>query len=171
LGSFAGCKAAARAPLDRAALDLSANVRAAAIEAKAKLYGDEIAPELERLASDRDALVRAGVASASGHLSSKLAVPLLVRLSKDPSLRVADIATHALEAHVTDEARARLRELLTGPDNGLRLAAVEALRKQRNADDLPLLARCYETARSRASSRSAFSIPRRRSAATGRSSS
>jgi cyclophilin family peptidyl-prolyl cis-trans isomerase len=158
LGSFAACKAAARAPLGRAALDLSANVRAAALEAEAKLYGDETVVELERLASDRDAVVRAGVASAAGHLSSKLAVPLLVRLSKDPSLRVADVATHALEAHVTDDARARLRELLTGSDNGLRLAAVEALRKQRNPDDLPLLARCYETAHGEISSELSFGV-------------
>lgn len=158
LGAFTACKDAARAPLDRALVDLSANVRAAALEAKAKLFGDGIAAEIEGELADRDPLVRAGAASAAGHLSSKLAVPMLVRLSKDSSLRVADVATHALEAHVTDAARARLREMLTGPDNGLRLAAVEALRKQKNPDDLPLLARCYDTARGEISSELSFGV-------------
>jgi cyclophilin family peptidyl-prolyl cis-trans isomerase/HEAT repeat protein len=158
LGNFRACKDAIRKVLESARLDPSANVRAAALEAEAKLYGDESAPRVESAIASNDPVLRAGAASAAAYLSSKLAVAMLIQLSKDSNRRVADIATHGLENHPTEEARARLHELLAGPDNGLRLAAIEALRKEKRAEDLPLLARCFETSKGEISSEIAFGV-------------
>jgi peptidyl-prolyl cis-trans isomerase B (cyclophilin B) len=157
-GNFVACKESVRKVLESARLDPSANVRAAGLESEAKLYGDESAKVVETAVASENPLVRAGAAAAAAHLASKLAVPMLVRLTRDSNRRVADIATHALENHPTDEARARLHELLDGPDNGLRLAAIEALRKEKRAEDLPLLARCFETSKGEISSEIAFGV-------------
>lgn len=141
-----------RSLFEHARLDPSPEVRAVALESESEQVKDALAPYLESQIGSKDPLTRAAVAAAAKHLSDGLAVPMLVRLSKDPSLRVADIATHGLENHPTEEARARLRELLVGADNGLRLAAVEALRKQANAQDLPLLKQSYQSAHGEISS-------------------
>jgi cyclophilin family peptidyl-prolyl cis-trans isomerase/HEAT repeat protein len=158
LGNFSGCKDSVRSILEQARIDPSANVQGAALEAEAKLFGDESVQILEAELASKDPLIRAAVASAAAHLSSRFAVPMLIRLSNDPNRRVADIATHGLEEHPTEAARARLRELLLGPDNGLRLAAVEALRKQKNPEDLPLLKQCFETAQGEISCELAFGV-------------
>jgi len=147
-----------RSIFEHARLDPSPEVRAVALESESELAKDALAPYLESQIGSKDPLTRAAVAAAAQHLSHELAVPMLVRLSKDPSLRVADIATHGLENHPTEEARARLRELLVGADNGLRLAAVEALRKQANAQDLPLLKESYRSAHGEISSELSFGI-------------
>jgi len=145
LGAFSDGRDAARPLLERARLDPSPNVRAAAIASGARLFGAEAAPDLGLRAADRDPLVRAGAAAGAVHLPSDLALPLLLRLCEDADRRVADLAARGLGKHPTAEARARIRELLEGPDNGLRLAAVETLEEIGGPGDLAGLARCLET--------------------------
>lgn len=145
LGSFATHKGEARAVFEHARVDPSPNVRAAAIAAGAKLYGDEAAPKLALAALEKDGLVRAGAATGAAELSSGLAVPMLATLAEDPDLRVAGIAIEGLGRHATAESRARLLELLTTADNGLRLAAVTSLAEFATRDDLPALHACMNT--------------------------
>lgn len=158
LGNFEKCKSALRSVLELARVDPSANVRGAALEAETKLFGDEMASFLEGQITAKNPLIRAAVASAARHLSARFAVPILLRMSHDSNQRVADIATRGLEDFPTEAARERLRELLLGQDNGLRLAAVEALRKQKNPADLPLLEQSFATAKGEIASELAFGI-------------
>ena len=158
LGDMPAPADALRPLFEHARLDPSPEVRAVALESEAIQFKDTLAPYLESQLDSKDPLARAAVAAAAKHLSERFAVPMLVRLSKDANKRVADIATHGLEGFATEAARARLRELLVGSDNGLRLAAVEALRARADASDLPLLAQSYDTARGEISSELSFGI-------------
>ena len=146
LGSFKDSKDGALALLEKARIDISANVRAAAIASGAKLVGDAAAPDLELRRIDKDARIRVGAATAYAELSDALAVEPLVALSKDADLRVAGVAIESLGKHLTEPARARLRELVECGDNGLALAAVEALRNQPLESDLPALEACWKRA-------------------------
>jgi cyclophilin family peptidyl-prolyl cis-trans isomerase/HEAT repeat protein len=142
LGSFKDSKAEARYVFERARVDASPNVRAAAIAAGAKLYGDEAAPKLSLEALEKDPLIRIGAANGAAHLSSPLAVPLLANLSNDADVRVAEAAIDGLAKHATAESRTRLHEILAAPDNGLRLAAVTGLAEMPSGADLAPLREC-----------------------------
>ncbi|MBL8858638.1 MAG: peptidylprolyl isomerase [Planctomycetes bacterium] len=147
LGSFKLAAEDARPVFEHARSDISPNVRAAAIEAGAKLYGDESAPHLALAASDKDPLVRAGAAAGAAYLTAPLAVPMLRGMTTDADLRVAGIAIAGLVRHPVPESRARLHELLSAKDNGLRLAAVTSLREMPSTADLAPLHVCLETTR------------------------
>ncbi len=147
LGHFAASKDAVRPLLERARVDVSANVRGAALVSQVRLQGDEVASEVEALADREDPRLRAGAATAAALLPDGKAVPLLVRLSKDKILRVADIAARGLKDHPTPEARARIAALLEDGDNGLRLAAAETLKEIGGPEDLERLGRCLATSR------------------------
>lgn len=138
---------AADAVAERATLDPSSNVRAAAIVALARLRGDAYAPDVDLKRLEQDPVVRGGAARAAAELSSRLAVPALIAFSNDRDLRVAVIAIEGLGKHPTSEALARLRDLLSSDDNGLRLAAVEALKAHAGAADVAALAKAFETSR------------------------
>src|SRR5262249_12640206 len=58
-----------------------------------------------------------------------------------------DVAAHGLKDHPTPESRARIAEMLAGPDNGLRLAAAEVLKEIGRTEDLPALGRCLDSSR------------------------
>jgi len=146
LGNFKSAQAGALALLEKARVDPSASARAAAIAAGAKLVGDAAAPDLELRRVDKDARIRAGAATAYAELSDALAVPPLLALARDPDLRVAGAAIESLGKHLTEAARTRLHELLAAGDNGLALAAVEALRNQPLEADLPALEACWKRA-------------------------
>ncbi len=146
LGSFADARERVLPLIEKARVDTSANVRAAAIVAGAKLVHDEAAPDLELRRIDKDALIRAGAAAAAAELSDALAVPLLLALSRDADLRVAGLAIEGLGKHATEPARARLLELVESGDNGLALGAVEALREGSRESDLAALEACWRRA-------------------------
>jgi len=147
LGGFHATAESVRPALERARVDRSANVRAAALVSQVRVFGDAFAPEVEAVAERSDPLLRAGAASAAARLSDALAVPILLRMSHDPNLRVADIAARGLKDHPTPEARARITELLGDVDNGLRLAAAETLKEIGGPDDLEALDRCLASTR------------------------
>lgn len=140
LGRIAAGGDVARQALERARNDESSSVRAAAIEAGARLYRDAALPGLESASRDPDAVVRAGAAAAAAHLTADAALPLLDRLVADADLRVATTAADALAEHVADaRAHARIRALLAAQDNGVRLSAATALKATATAEDLPAL--------------------------------
>jgi cyclophilin family peptidyl-prolyl cis-trans isomerase/HEAT repeat protein len=146
LGSFKDGQEAALALLEKARLDASPNVRAAAIAAGAKLVGDAAAPDLELRRLDKDARIRVGAATGFAELSDALAVPALLALSRDADLRVAGVALEGLAKHLSEPARARLLELLESGDNGLALGAVQALGEKARESDLPALEACWKRA-------------------------
>jgi cyclophilin family peptidyl-prolyl cis-trans isomerase/HEAT repeat protein len=147
LGRIPWDRDAALKLLERASVDPSPSVRAFALAPRAKLAGDEFAPELSGHMEDKDPLMRAGVAAALAHISAPLAVPRLVKLTTDRNLRVAGIAIESLAKHPTPAAREQLRNLLAGPDNGLRLGALLALRESQVPEDLPFIEGCYSSSR------------------------
>jgi cyclophilin family peptidyl-prolyl cis-trans isomerase/HEAT repeat protein len=124
--------------LERARRDESREVRAAAIVAQCTRLAKQsaelqepISAELATLAEDEDAVLRRAVALGAAELSTPEARAVLLRLTRDPSFFVSTAATSALERHPSEETSARLRELLLGEDNGLRLSSAEVLEKTR----------------------------------------
>jgi cyclophilin family peptidyl-prolyl cis-trans isomerase len=146
LGNFKDAQQGALALLERARIDPAPIVRAAAIVSGARLVGDAAAPDLELRRMDKDLTIRSAAATALAELSDALAVPPLLALSRDPAPRVAGAAVESLGKHLTEAARARLCELIESGDNGLALAAVEALRTRPLASDLPAMEACWKRA-------------------------
>ncbi len=134
-----------RSTLYRGLRDLSASVRASALEALARVMPPEEALTLvEEHRRDADPTIRIGVARAAGSLPTPLAVPILLGIVDDydpaePS--VAGAALAELGRHPNSESRTRLRETLGHPDNGLRLAALQALGTNPRTEDAPLVRR------------------------------
>lgn len=125
-------------------------VAAAALEAL-EGWGGETYFEAE------SAIVRAGYARALGQTAGQEQAHLdrLVRLSYDENKRVAWFAVESLAAHLP-RSRPRLHELCTDADNGLRLAAVVALREDPSMADLPFLTLAFETSKGDISEEVAF---------------
>jgi cyclophilin family peptidyl-prolyl cis-trans isomerase/HEAT repeat protein len=133
--------------LQRGRLDLSASVRAAALRARSRLLDPRDALELlAREVRQDDPVLRVAVADAAGTLSEPGALTLLQRLCADPNLLVATRAVEALKkplAHGRAGVREHLHALLGHADNGIRLAAVLALRAAPAASDAaPLVHAC-----------------------------
>jgi cyclophilin family peptidyl-prolyl cis-trans isomerase/HEAT repeat protein len=116
--------------LEKARVDRSATVRAAALVSEACLRGPAIVPTLELRIIDRDPILRAAVAEASDFLPDLLAIDLLERLARDKNTRVAGMAVEALGRHLEGGSREQLHEFLNHRDNGLKLAAILALGPQ-----------------------------------------
>lgn len=164
--------------LERGMRDASANVRAAALVARAALWEPDILSEGQELHSQRaiaeakesvrrdvelashaeDPLARASAAAAAAHLPEGTSTKLLTRLSQDKDLRVAGIAIESLGKIGSAERRDHLRKLLAHDDNGIRLAAVLALRESQVAEDLPLLKQCFTTSRGEIADEIAFNV-------------
>ncbi|MBI5362160.1 MAG: peptidylprolyl isomerase [Planctomycetes bacterium] len=136
----------------------STNVRNAAFVSAAKLEGDAVRPSVELRATDRDPLARASAAQAARHLSQEYALPLLLRLAKDDDVRVVEAACESLGALEHGDARRKLVELLASDDNGVRLAALEALKEHPSAADLAPLSRCFESSRGDIADEIAFNV-------------
>ena len=126
--------------------DPSSNVRAAALVARAKLHFPLARDLVRASATDEDAVLRAGAARAAAELPSPQALPLLLQLTRDEHPRVAGTAVAALARHASPEAHARLVELIGGDDNGLQVAAIDALGKEVSLADIEPLLRAYSTA-------------------------
>ncbi len=140
-------------------IDVSASVRVAAFDAIARLLEPEEALKtLGRNATSDDPVVRAGVAAALEHLPSARSLDLLARLAEDPSLRVATTAVSSIGAQEGDAVRPLLHRALAHDDNGLRLAAVLALRKRPDRADLELLERAFTSSEGDVSNEIAFNV-------------
>jgi len=134
--------------LQRGRLDLSVTVRAASLRARAGLAAGADALEIvERGAKDEDPVVRAAAADAAGASADPGMVALLLGLTRDPSLFVATRAVEQLGAHPGEETRRALHGFLGHADNGLRLAAVLALKEMPAPEDAAPLALAAGTSR------------------------
>lgn len=137
-----------RSALEDARDDESSVVRAAAIEAGARLLREDAVVSLKSKVDDPDPVVRAAVAGAAAHLSAETALVWADLFANDPDMRVATTVVDALVGHAEDPGvRKRLRELLAAQDNGVRLSAATALKDTANVDDLSALERALATTR------------------------
>ena len=147
LAQFKDSKKEALQLLWNAKSDPSVDVRCSILVARAQLGADGIAADVETAAGDRNSLLRAGAAAAAGAIDDAHGLPLLLRLSKDRDAHVVDVAAHAMKDKKPPEVHARLVEMLSDKDNGVRLAAADALKDLATPSDLPALARCMDTSR------------------------
>ena len=136
----------------------SPNVRNAAFVSAAKLEGDAVRPSIELRGTDRDPLARTAAAQAAQHLSVEFALPLLLRLAKDDDVRVVEAACESLGKFEHGDARRKLVELLASDDNGVRLAALEALKEHPSPSDIAALSRCLDTSKGDIADEIAFNV-------------
>ena len=145
LGSFINERLQVKPILDRRLVDVSPNVRAAAIRSLAQIFRGEIAADLEVRAGDHEPMVRKAVALSCQYLPADAALPLLKRLIRDTDSAVAYAATQGLGPFLAGGGRQVAHGLLASQDNGLRLGAVMALQEAPSAEDLEPLLRCFSS--------------------------
>ncbi|MSR63165.1 MAG: hypothetical protein EXS08_12045 [Planctomycetes bacterium] len=132
--------------LQRGYLDLSVSVRAVALRARARVARPADALEaLQRAAKDVDLVVRAAAADAAGALRDERAVDVLLELARDPSLFVSTRAVEALGQHPSERVHSALHEFAAHADNGMRLAAVTALKAMVTPADAVALEQAYSS--------------------------
>lgn len=143
--------------LRRGLLDVSTSVRVAALRSMAEVFdADDALQTIERFAREEDPVVRAGAAEAAGELEDERVVPLLTRLVRDSDLRVSTTAVQALGGR--DGVRATLHGLLAHSDNGVRLAAVLALRERSDPTDAEPLVEALRSSKGDIAAEIAFSV-------------
>lgn len=148
----------ALALLQRGRLDLSVGVRAATLRARVRGGSPDDALEaLMRGAKDDDSVLRAAAADAAGELRDGRVRGGLLELARDPSLLVATHAIEQLGRHPNEVVRAALHDFLAHPDNGLRLAAVLALKEMPEPSDVAALARVVTDSKGEVATEVAFS--------------
>lgn len=145
LGTFGAQRLQVEPLLERCLVDVSPTVKAGAVVSLTRLFGEEIAADLEARALDGEPLVRKAVAASCEFLPASAALPLLLNLTRDGDKSVAFTAAQGLGNFLDAGGRARAHELLASEDNGLRLAAVLAIQKSPVAADLVPLLECYKT--------------------------
>ena len=120
------------------------NVRAAAVEAVARMFGDANATSLRVLAGSEDWRARVAVARALRHLSPSPALDLLELLAKDRERRVRLAAILALAQH-GDDARARkvAAAALRENDAAVREEAARTLAAVGTSAELQALSRAW----------------------------
>jgi cyclophilin family peptidyl-prolyl cis-trans isomerase len=156
LGSF-GDERRVLTLLQRGRLDLSASVRASALRARVRIDSPEDALEaLRRACKDDDPVLRAAAVDAAGAWKDERASGILLGLARDPSLFVSTRAVEALGRHPSEAVRTDLHGFLGNADNGLRLAAVLALKEMPAPLDVPALAQASATASGDGSAEVAF---------------
>jgi cyclophilin family peptidyl-prolyl cis-trans isomerase/HEAT repeat protein len=147
--------------LQRGRLDLSVSVRAAALRARVRIAQPlDALDALQRAVRDDDPVVRAAAAEAAGTWKEPQAVEVLLGLTRDPSLYVAIRAVEELGRHPSARVRTELHRFLEHPDNGMRLAAVNALQRMATPADIEPLARAYADSRGEGAPEVAFNALR-----------
>jgi cyclophilin family peptidyl-prolyl cis-trans isomerase/HEAT repeat protein len=147
------------AVLQRGRLDLSVSVRAATLRARVQLSSGEDALEaLRRAARDDDPVLRGAAAEAAGTLRDARAGEVLITLTRDPSLFVSTRAVEQLGKHPSNAARKVLHECLAHADNGIRLAAVLALKEIPDAADAAPAMQAFTSAIGDGSSELAYNV-------------
>jgi putative membrane-bound dehydrogenase-like protein len=132
-----------------------AGVRAAAVEALARLQVPGAARRVHRLMADKDIAVRRAAAAAAGKLGVRAAVPTLLKLARDSDVpirrssleslrllkepRAAALASTALDDPETRPVALQLIAELGGPDQAN--SVVELARRDPAADVLPVVLR------------------------------
>ncbi len=161
LGAFPSLASRTIPVLRRGLVDLSTEVRNASLRALVRILPATQALEtVKGFASNSDPILRYGAAQAAALVADAQALQILITLSRDPSLLVATRAVEALGVRTEAEVRSILHELLGHHDNGLRLAAVLALREKPDpSDEAPLLA-AFETSTGDISAEVAFEVLR-----------
>lgn len=145
-----------RSLTSRALLFESVDVRNAAFVAAAKLEGDDASASIELRAGDKEPLARMSAAEAAQHLSPARGTPILIRLAADDDVRVVEAACEGLGKLDDDGVHPKLVELLASGDNGVRLAAIEALKEHPRPSDVASLARCFASSQGEIADEIAF---------------
>lgn len=140
----------ARAAVEVLKADSSPSVRVASILAAAHVLGDQATDFIRAAAQHEDPRMRYGTHAAALAISPALALEIATRSLADSNLRVAGAGVELLGKLAREEGVAKpaldlLRQTLASPDNGLRLAAVTALKGQVKPSDLALLGHCFAT--------------------------
>lgn len=126
--------------LQRGRLDLAVSVRAATLRARVRSAApDDAFEELARGARENDPVLRAAAADAAGAWRDARAEGTLLELARDPSMLVATRAIEHLGQHPSSAVRAALHGFLAQADNGVRLAAVSALKAIPDPSDVTAL--------------------------------
>ncbi len=92
-----------------------------------------------------DALIAALYRGVARHPAGRCVPVLVAALERETSPLVLEAIAEGLGKHPGDASRAALHGLLAHPDNGVRLAAVLALREMPDASDLAPLQACFES--------------------------
>lgn len=161
LGAFPSLASRTLPVLRRGLVDLSTEVRNASLRALVRILPAAQALEtVKGFVSNSDPVLRYGAAQAAALVPDAQALQSLRTLSRDPYPLVATRAVEALGLRTEGEVRGLLHELLGHHDNGIRLAAVLALREKPDpSDEAPLLT-AYETSTGDISAEIAFEVLR-----------
>jgi len=145
--------------LNRGLVDLSPNVRNAALASLVKvLPPDKSIKRLETFAKDDEVPIRLGAALAAATLDDPRAAKVLRRLAGDSNLLIATRAIEGLGSHMTPETREFLHQALGNRDNGIRLAAVLALRQVPDPSDAEVLIRAFDASEGDVSAEVDFNV-------------
>lgn len=146
LGAFTAWADRILPTLEAARSDASVNVRAAAIEAGAKLRKDAALRDLEGLSTSDEARIRLAVATGLSALGAGARCNLALAMARDPDMRVAAAAHEALLGVEDSRARAAIENCWQAGDNGVRLALSTRLEESATAADLAGLRACFMAA-------------------------
>jgi cyclophilin family peptidyl-prolyl cis-trans isomerase/HEAT repeat protein len=102
-------------------------IRAAALQALARIDRDELALVLSGLDPDPEWIVRASLATALGISGDEVSVGILFRMLEDPDVRVVPAVLEALRKARGADAADTLRRHLEHADFAVRMAAAENL--------------------------------------------
>jgi len=145
--------------LNRGLVDLSPTVRSAALASLVKILpADESIERLKTFARHDEVPIRLGAALAAATLEDPRAAEVLRNLAVDPNLLVATRAIEGLGNHMSPETRAFLHRVLGNRDNGIRLAAVLALRQAPDSSDAEVLIGAFETSEGDVSAEVDFNV-------------
>ena len=143
--------------IQRGLVDASASVRRAAMMAMARaIEPGEACPVLKRSARDPDPFVRLGIAAAAAEIDDSQARAVLEELAADPNRLVATRAVQGLGTNFDEASRPFLHRMLASEDNGIRLAAIMALREAPSKIDVKPLVRAFESSTGDISTEVAF---------------
>jgi cyclophilin family peptidyl-prolyl cis-trans isomerase/HEAT repeat protein len=159
LGAFPDHQDRTLSHLRRGLRDISGPVRIAALISLAEvLEPHEAVDAVERVLDSEDPVVRAGAAQAIALVDSPRTVEILRQLAADRNALVATRAVEGLGRRGGADARVLLHELLKSPDNGIRLAAVLALREDPDDTDAPYLIEAARTSTGDIATEIAFNV-------------
>jgi cyclophilin family peptidyl-prolyl cis-trans isomerase len=121
-------------------------IRAAALEALARVDPDAFMSTLAGLDPDRDWTVRAAVATALGSVPAERSLPRLTQMLGDRDQRVVPAVVEALAASHAADAERLVVNRLNADDFAVRAAAASALATLKATSAVPALVNAYNSA-------------------------